>query len=63
MATNKRAATDSVKATYAVISPLLHGVIVNGKAEVTAYEVGDSVDLTDAEAAPLLGHTVEPIKG
>lgn len=46
-------------ATYEVVSPLLHGVLVDGQAVETRYEVGDPVELTEAEAAPLLGHTVK----
>jgi len=40
--------------TYEVISPLNH--------DGTPYAIGDTVDLADAQAAPLLGHTVrEPV--
>lgn len=51
-------AEPSKKTTYTVISPLRHGVLVDGKAETTDYAPGDPVDLTEAEAQPLLGHTV-----
>lgn len=45
--------------TYRVISPLVHGAMTPNGAMETRYNIGDQVDLTDAEAAPLLGHTVE----
>lgn len=38
------------KAVYIVISPLSHDLV--------EYVIGDEVALADAEAAPLLGHTV-----
>lgn len=62
MATNKPAQADQAKATFNVISPLVHGVLVKDKPVETRYEIGDQVELTEAEAAPLLGHTVEAVK-
>ena len=44
--------------TYRVISPLEHGAMTPNGAILTRYEIGAEVDLTDAEAEPLLGHTV-----
>ncbi|GCL64322.1 hypothetical protein [Pseudaquabacterium pictum] len=65
MATNRNPASaeQAKTATYNVISPLTHGVLVKDKPVETRYEIGDQVDLTEAEAAPLLGHTVQPVKG
>lgn len=55
MATAKKtAAADAAKATYVVISPLEHDQVL--------YEIGEEVELTDAQAEPLLGHTVRPKK-
>ena len=48
----KAAETDEPKKTFEVISPLHH--------DQEAYAIGDQVELTEAEAAPLLGHTVKP---
>lgn len=63
MATRNPTSADQAKtATYNVISPLTHGVMVKDKAVETRYEIGDQVELTEAEAAPLLGHTVEAVK-
>lgn len=65
MATNpkaEKAADKTTEKTYVVVSPLHHGrPDPAGKAVVppTIYAVGDEVELTDAEAAPLLGHTVQ----
>lgn len=56
MATDKKPtagkadAAEPKKTAYIVISPLSHDLI--------DYAVGDEVDLTEAEAVPLLGHTV-----
>jgi hypothetical protein len=53
MATAKKtAAASGAKATYVVTSPLEHDQVL--------YEIGEEVDLTEAQAAPLLGHTVKP---
>lgn len=46
---------DQPTAVYEVISPLKHDLHV--------YAIGDQVELTEAEAAPLLGHTVRPGQG
>lgn len=56
MATRNPASADQAgaKATYTVISPLIHGVLVKDKPVETRYEIGETVDLTEAEAAPLL---------
>ena len=43
-------AAASEKVSYLVRSPLLHDGV--------AYAEDDEVELTEAEAAPLLGHTV-----
>jgi len=53
MATKKRttAAAGETK-LYDVISPLSY--------DHDDYAVGDQVELTDEQAAPLLGHTVRP---
>jgi hypothetical protein len=60
MATKSRpAAADEAKATYLVISPLEHGEAVAGVNTATLYAEGDEVELTAAQAAPLLGHTVK----
>ena len=64
MATNKTRASGSqakpeATATYTVVSPLHHGVLVDGEAIETRYEPGETVGLTEAEAAQLLGHTVK----
>lgn len=64
MATNKKRASGpqaepEATSTYTVISPLHHGVLVDGEAIETRYEPGETVDLTEAEAAPLLEHTVK----
>lgn len=50
MATAKK---DATKKTFEVISPLQHDLV--------DYEVGSTVELTAAEAAPLLGHTVKAL--
>lgn len=47
MATAKK---ETAKKAFKVISPLQHDLV--------DYEVGSTVELTGAEAAPLLGHTV-----
>lgn len=61
MATKKTRASGAPEATatYTVISPLHHGVLVDGEAIETRYEPGETVGLTEAEAAQLLGHTVK----
>jgi hypothetical protein len=43
------------KAVYIVISPLEHNL--------KAFAVGDEIELTEAQAAPLLPHTVKPQPG
>jgi hypothetical protein len=40
------------KATYTVVSPLNH--------DNEPYAVGEEVELTEAQAAPLVPHTVQP---
>lgn len=50
MATAKKA--PAAAKTYEVTSPLNHDLV--------DYEVGSTIELTEAEAAPLLGHTVKP---
>ena len=58
MATPSKAAQAAAKGTsktYKVISPLNH--------DLEDYAPGDQVELTEAEAAPLLGHTVKPAQG
>lgn len=45
-------AADAPKATYLVTSPLEH--------DLELYEIGSEIELTEAEAAPLLEHTVKP---
>lgn len=65
MATRNPASADQADAktaSYIVISPLLRGAVVKEKLVETRYEVGETVELTEAEAAPLLGHTVQAIK-
>lgn len=55
MATASKAAQAAAKGTlktYEVISPLQH--------DLESYAPGDPIELTDAQAAPLLGHTVKP---
>lgn len=42
------------KASYKVKSPLEH--------DGERFEIGDEVALTEFEAKPLLGHTVEPLE-
>lgn len=55
MATSRKAAAQSAAtATYLVVSNL----DFNGE----SFTDGDTVDLTEAEAKPLLGHTVKPQK-
>lgn len=49
MATAKK--KDGTKAVYKVLSNLEHDQVL--------YAPGDEVELTEAEAAPLLNHTVE----
>lgn len=52
MATSrKQAAAAATTAAYEVVSPLDH--------DGDHYAVGDTVDLTEAQAAPLLGNTVK----
>ena len=52
MATSrKQAAAAATTAGYEVISPLDH--------DGEHYAVGETVDLTEAQAAPLLGNTVK----
>ena len=57
MATDKKPtagkadAAEPKKTAYIVISPLSHDLV--------EYAVGDKVDLTEAEAAPLLGLAVK----
>jgi hypothetical protein len=46
----KTAAEKAEKATYVVVSPLDHDQV--------RYALGEEVELTEAEAEPLLGHTV-----
>ncbi len=43
---------EAPKAVYTVLSPLQH--------DLEDYAVGGEVELTEAQAAPLLGHTVQP---
>lgn len=67
MATAKTPKAEEKKAAYIVTSPLRHGVLVkddDGKDQSveTNYAVGDEIELTNAEAMPLLGHTVKPKK-
>ena len=53
MATNPKSpgrATPASTTAYVVISPLNH--------DGDVYAIGDEAELTDAQAAPLLGHTV-----
>lgn len=52
MATNKKDKAPAAKASYVVTSPLQH--------DMELYQVGDPIELTDAEAAPLLGRAVKP---
>lgn len=58
MATDKKStagkadAAEPKKTAYIVISPLSHDLV--------EYAVGDEVDLTEAEAAPLLSLAVKP---
>lgn len=47
----KADAAEPKKTAYIVIGPLSHDLV--------EYAVGDKVDLTEAEAAPLLSHTVK----
>lgn len=49
--TNDAAKGAAEKAAYIVVSPLQH--------DKKDYLVGDEVKLTEAQAAPLLGHTVK----
>lgn len=57
MATDKKPtagkadAAEPKKTAYIVISPLSHDLV--------EYSIGDEVGLTEAEAAPLLSHTVQ----
>lgn len=53
MATAKK--TEGAKASYEVTSPLEH--------DGDRYEVGSTVELTPAQAEPLLGNTVKPKAG
>lgn len=50
------AEAQSNKATYVVLSKLHHGE--DGPAK--DYLAGDEIELTEDQAAPLLGHTVQP---
>lgn len=50
MATTKTPKAPAPTASYLVISPLRHDGV--------DFAIGEAVDLTAAEAAPLLGHTV-----
>lgn len=45
-------AAAATTARYEVVSPLRH--------DGEPYAVGDEIDLSEAQAAPLLGHTVAP---
>jgi len=55
MATAKKTpGADAPKAPYVVTSPLEH--------DQERYEIGAEIELTDAQAEPLLGHTVKPKK-
>lgn len=51
MATAKK---DAVKASYEVTSPLEHDLV--------RYEVGETVELTEAQAAPLLDRADPVVK-
>ena len=51
--TRKAAQADGETKTFDVISPLDH--------DQERYEPGEQVELTEAQAAPLLGHTVKPV--
>lgn len=51
-ASKKAGAAAPATGTYKVVSPLEH--------DGELYAVGDEVALTEAQAAPLLGHTVAP---
>lgn len=51
MATAKPVKDSAEKATYVVISPLQH--------DKKDYQVDDEVELTEAQAEKLLGHTVK----
>lgn len=48
----KAAAADTTVQVYTVTSPLEHDHV--------RYEIDDEVELTAAQAEPLLGHTVKP---
>lgn len=50
----KAAHADNTVQTYTVVSPLEHDLV--------RYEIDEEVELTAAQAAPLLGHTIEPKK-
>lgn len=52
-AAKKAGAAAPTTSTYTVISPLEH--------DLELYAVGKEVELTEAQAAPLLGHTVQPL--
>lgn len=50
---NAAAKADQAKKSYEVISPLNH--------DQADYAIGETVELTEAEAESLLGHTVKAI--
>lgn len=56
MATAKTAGAE--RAVYVVISPLVHGELVDKKVVEDRYEPGSEIELTADQAKPLLGHTV-----
>lgn len=56
------AATLAERASYKVIGPLRHGEVVDGELVEDDYPPGSTIELTEAQAAPLLGHTVKPAK-
>lgn len=47
-------------AFYLVVDTLIHGELVDGHNVVKRYEVGDEIELTAAQAAPLLGRALAP---
>lgn len=51
--TAKNPAADGPKKLYEVTSPLNH--------DGEDYAIGDQVELTEAQAEPMLAHTVKPV--
>lgn len=58
---SKNKGADAPKAKYLVVSRLVQGVLQGNTSVETTYEAGEHIELTEAEAEPMLGHTVKPL--